>query len=299
MALDSVRHDFERRLDSARRYYAVDLLWRTYESFARNEGAVYAAAVSYYALFSLVPLLILIVAIFGIFLRNPDAQFRATVVIAEQLPTELNLYGQIDRTVVSVANANSGLVGFVALIGVTWTASLMFSALRKALNNAFGVVNPRSFIHGRVRDLLTVLAVSLLLIVSVGLTAALGVLRAVASNYFGGVLINLGWGLVYFLLPLATSFAVFLLTYRLVPNHTLRLDDLWLGALIAALGFELTKIGFSVYVTIFGQYQEVYGPLGGIIAFLLFVFLAANIVIFAAGLTAELANDRARATLTP
>jgi membrane protein len=64
----------------------------------------------------------------------------------------------------------------------------------------------------------------------------------------------------------------------------------------AAIGFELAKAGFGPYVANFGRYEELYGALGGVAAFLVFVFMVASIGIFAAGLTSELAKDRAART---
>jgi membrane protein len=136
-----------------------------------------------------------------------------------------------------------------------------------------------------------VVAVVLLLAASATMTTTLAVVRAHADQYFNGMAANLGWGSVYLLLPLVISFAVFLLAYRLIPNHRLDWGDLWVGALLAALGFELVKALFGLYLVTFAQYDRVYGTLGGVIAFLVFVFLVANITIFAAEISSELAQD--------
>ncbi|HET9016658.1 MAG TPA: YihY/virulence factor BrkB family protein [Thermomicrobiaceae bacterium] len=289
-----VRRALERRLIGARRVYVVDLLWRAGHAFQLGQGTLYAAAISYYAVFSLFPLLIFLVDIFGLVVRDPAVQLRVTDMIAAQIPAQLNLRQQVERTVVEVANANSGLVGVVAIAGLAWTASAMFSALRRGLNAAFGVAVARSYLHGRLIDLASVLTVSLLILLSTAMTAALGVLRALSASYLHGLLVNPLWEAVFLALPVATSFVVFLFLYRMVPTMTLRSRDLWIGALIAAVGFELAKLGFGLYLSTFGGYRAVYGALGGAVLFFLFIFLTANIVIFAATVSAELARDRAR-----
>lgn len=294
-AVAGVQQSIERRLARARRVHVLDVLWRAGHAFRLAQGTVYAAAISYYAVFSLFPLLIFLVDIFGLVVRNPAVQLRVTDMIAAQIPAEVNLRQEVERTVVEVANANSGLVGIAALVGLAWTASAMFGALRRGLNAAFGVAVARSYLHGRLIDLLSVVMVSLLILISTAMTAALGILRAVSDAHVRGILVNPILAVASLALPLATSFVVFLLLYRMVPTMTLRARDLCLAALIAAVGFELAKLGFGLYLAVFGGYRAVYGALGGVVAFLLFIFLTANVVIFAAIVSAEVARDRARA----
>lgn len=296
MVLGDLKRPLKLRLRGARRVYAIDVLWRTYRRFVANQGTVYAAAVSYYALFSLFPLLIFLVTVFGFVIRDPADQQRVTNLITAQIPAEVNLRRQVQQMVASIATTNSGLLGVVALIGAAWTASGMFGAMRRALNRTFGVPAARSYIHGRLLDLASVVAVTALILLSTALTAGLGIIRAIAANRFNSVLLNLAWGVVYFCLPFATSFSVFLLMYRMVPNLRLKIRDLWVSALAAAVGFEAAKGGISLYVARFGQFNRIYGTLGGIVAFMLFVFLVVNIIIFSAGIASELAKDRESAS---
>jgi membrane protein len=272
--------------------YAVDVLWRAAEDHGRQAGATAAAAMSYYALLSLFPLLVAVVAIVGWAIRDPALQAQVVDAIVDQLPSNANLRPQVEAVVGDVARTQNGLLGILGVLGSLWTASGIVGALRRALNRAFDVPGTRSFVHGKALDLLGVLGVLGLSLLSVAATAALGVLRAAADDRFRSAASNLAWALVYLLLPLALSYVTFLVVYRLVPNREVRGAPLWLGASLAAAGFELAKAGFGLYVVNFGRYAEVYGALGGVVAFLVFVFVVANIVIFAAELTAELLADR-------
>lgn len=280
------------RLREVKHFYVFGLIWRSYQNFARNQGLIYASAISYYLLFSLFPLIIITVAVFGVVVRDPSTRVQVTNAIASQIPAEFNLRGEVEKTVIAASQVNTGVVGVLAFLGLFWTASGVFGALRKALNGAFGAPGARSYLHGRLMDFLSMLSVSVLIFISTALTAGLVALREIASSHFNGTLINLAWGAAYVLLPLTMSFFVFLLTFRMVPNIALRVRDLWGGALIAAIGFEVAKVAFSLYVAEYGRYSLIYGPLGGIVAFLFFVYLSAIIVIFSACLTAERAKDR-------
>lgn len=280
------------RLSVLRRYRAVDIAVRGWGEFSRDDGTVYAAAMTYYALLSLFPFLIFLVAIFGLVLGDPELQEQVVDEIVNQLPAGTNLDDQVRAVVEGVAETDKSILGLTAIVGAAWTASGVFGALRRGLNRAFDVPMARSFIHGRLRDLSAVFAVIVLLLVSTALTATLRIIRAQSSERFDGFLANAAWSLVSFCVPLGVSFAVFLLVYRWIPNHTLGWRDLRVGALIAAVGFELAKVGFSFYLGNFGRYDQVYGALGGVVAFLVFVFLVSVLTLLAAEIDSELAKDR-------
>ncbi len=293
MLVAKLRARWRRRVARARRVYPVDVLWRAFGEFSRHQGAIYAAAVSYHVLLSLFPLLIFLVAVFGLIVRTPAIGTQAVEAIVAQIPVGAGLRGQA-LNLAGLSKTRGGLLGLAGLVSAAWTASGMFGALRRALNNAFDVPAARSFAHGRALDLAGVLGVLVLGALSTALTAALRISRALGDRVFTGFLVNLAWGVVYVLLPLAISVLVFVVLYRLIPNHALALRDLWIAALVAGVGYELAKAAFGLYLANFGRYQEVYGALGGVVAFLVFVFLVSNIVIFAAELASELARDRAR-----
>jgi membrane protein len=289
---DRVMVPVRRLIQRSRRVYAVDVLLRAWGDFSRDDGMVYAAAMTYYVLLSMFPFMIFVVSIFGLVVRDPDIQQNVVEVIIDQLPPGVNLDAQVEGVISGVADASPGLLGLIGILAAVWTASAVFGALRRALNRAFNVTVARSFIHGRIRDIVSILIVVLLITLSMALTATLRIIHAVAADWFGDRLVNLGWWVISILAPLLISFTVFMLIYRWIPNHTLKVRDLWVGALIAAIGFELGKNLFSLYLANFGRYDEVYGTLGGAMAFLFFVFVMSNLVIFAADIDSELAKDR-------
>lgn len=276
----------------ARRIYAIDLLWRAGRSFFGLQGQIYAAAISYYVLFSFFPLMLLSVAVLGWFVRDPNVNATITRAVLAQIPPELGLQEPVEGLLDDLGAPGGGVFGLIGLIGLAWTASGVFGALRRVLNRVFDVPGTRSFVHARAVDLLAMISVPTLLIFSTLLTLGLRLVRTFASDYFDGLLIRVVWGVVFLLLPLATSFMVFLLLYRLVPNLRPEFADLWAGALFAAVGFELAKVGFGLYITTVGDFQSVYGPLGGAVTFLVFVYLVANVVIFGGGIVAERRRDR-------
>ena len=297
-----VRADLGRWWGMSRRVYVVDLLARTSEEYARRRGSTFAAALSYYVLFSFFPLLIFIVSVLGFAVRDPEAQEEITRTLLNTLPAGVDLQENIVNVVGEVKRTGHGLLGIAALLGTAWSASSMFTALRRALNSAFGVPEPRSFIRGKALDLARVVGVLVVLIVTLVavflvvfvVTAGLVLGQMLLPRQLIGVLpLDLAARLFVFALSYATSFAMMLLVYRLVPDRRLRVRDLWLGAALAGLGFEAAKFGFGLYLANFGRYEEVYGALGSGVAFLAFVFIVANVMLFVAVLTSLRLADRA------
>ena len=99
--------------------------------------------------------------------------------------------------------------------------------------------------------------------------------------------LNWVWSLTTILVSLLLTFITFSLFYRFAPNRRIFLRHIWPAALIAAIAFEIMKYAFGVYLSNFGNYDLVYGALGGVVVLLYWVFLSANIFI----LGAEIANQ--------
>jgi membrane protein len=280
---------FER---SARRVYVIDVLWRSYKEFQQQDGTTSAAAISYYVLFSLFPLLTFLVAVFGIIARDAEVQEKVINAIVDQFPDEVNLQHQVESVVSGVAKTDSSLIGLIGILGMAWTASGMFRALRRALNRAFDVSRADSFVRGTIIDLLSVVGAMVLAVLSVLTTTALATVRHWAGDYFPANVLDSLWQPITILIPLVLSFLTFLVVYGMVPNRRPKMPELLVGALLAAVAFEIAKAGFGWYVRNFGNYQEVYGAIGGVVAAMVFVFLAATIVIYVAQLVSELTKDR-------
>lgn len=116
-----------------RRVYVLDVLWRAAANYAEHGGAVYAAAISYYVLFSLFPLLIFAVAALGLLVRDPSIQDRVVSAIINQFPPAVNLRGQVETAVSGVVESSVTVLGLVGLLTAVWTASGAFGALGGAV----------------------------------------------------------------------------------------------------------------------------------------------------------------------
>ena len=95
------------------------------------------------------------------------------------------------------------------------------------------------------------------------------------------------WDLASYAIPLLFSVIAFTALYCLVPSRLRSPRDVWPGAVVAALVFEIAKLGFSIYIENFTHYDLVMGSLGAIAVFLLWLYVSANIMLFGAEVASE------------
>jgi membrane protein len=268
-----------------------NIVVRTWKKFGADHGSALAAAIAYYVLFSIIPLATFMVAIFGFIMRDPVRQQDAVNRILLAIPLGQNFV--VDS--IKSASNQTGTLTVIGIVGLIWAASAMFSAIREALNIAWDVEKPRHFLMEKVWDLGAVLGLGILFILSLFGTVAVHLVQTQSltqngspiSSSFGTALDVAGLAL-----PAVFSFFGFLMLYRFVPNVKHSIGDVWPGALIAALLFELSKHGFAFYVSHFNNYQALYGALGGMMLFMLWCWIAAYIMLFGAEWAAE--HERTR-----
>lgn len=180
----------------------------------------------------------------------------------------------------SVAESR-GALSTIAIIGLLFSGTAVFSAVRKGVNHAWHVGQPHYFFLERAIDILMLAGVGLLaLFAAILSTNVLGLAPFEETSVWllqgpiGKVFLETG--------VLAATFGILLLLYRYVPNTSVEWEDTWFGALIGAIVFHGVRIGFSWYVTNFGNFNLVYGSLAGIMVLLLWVYLSAMALVLGA-----------------
>jgi len=269
------------------------LLQRSAGEFIRDDCGQLAASISYYALFSLFPLLIFVVALAGLLIQDRGVQADIVDEVLKNIPlSEGEGRDSVTDAVRGVADNSKGALGLLGLLGMAWSGSTLFGALRKALNTAFGDAEAkRPFVQQKAIDLALVLALALFFLVSIGATAFLRIVRNRSAEL--GALgdaadaTGLLWDVASYAIPLVFSFIAFTALYCLVPSRLRSPLVVWPGALLAALVFEAAKLGFSFYLENFTSYDVVMGSLGAVAAFLFWLYVSANIMLFGAEVAAE------------
>ena len=276
--------------------------WRTGEwgrrallRFYGRSGPRLAAAVAYYVLLSLFPLVLGLVSVAGLVLTDTSVRQDFVDALVDALPVSTSGADSIESVVRGVSD-NAGTVGIVSLLALTWTASGMMAALRGGLDDMMGGdgVVPRPFLQGKLIDLLMLFSAALLLTASAGATIVDKVAQEQVVDPLG--LPGIGLAVARGVVPVAAAFGVLLILLRWVPSRAPALRHGGLPALGGAVAQWALTLGFAFFVDNFGSYNVVYGSLAAVVVFLLYVYAAAYLVFIAAAFAA----DREQvASLTP
>ncbi len=265
---------------------------RSVEEFFEDDCTQMAAAISYYVLFSLFPLLIFLVGVMGIIIQDSPLQEDIVDAVLDVIPlTEDEGGDDVSDAVQGVAGVGSAAVGVFGLIGMAWSGSNMFGVIRRSINTAYDLEQHRPFVQQKLLDLGMVMGLGAFFLVSIAATTFLRTVRTFSSDLavLGDVAESAGlaWDAASFVIPLGMSFVAFSVMYWIVPATTVKLREVWPGALVAALFFELGKFGFTIYLANFSSYGAVYGSLGAVVAFLFWVYITAVILLFGAEVASE------------
>lgn len=256
--------------------------------FSRQEGPRKAAAMTYFAVFSIFPFLLLLMAILSFFISSEAAEQRVLDLFSGFLPAGPTGTRQIIQGVVAARGVAAG-VGAVLLL---WGAIGWFDNIDLSVNEMWGVRRNRSFVKGLLFDVGMVSGLALVMLVTWGANFAVGVLYAYAEQ---GTISVPGsavlWDSLVWLVSLGLMFLVFLPLYRFSPMCDLTWMDVWKGALVTALIWSVVRSAFAVYVTYFANYASAYGSLGAVIAFITWLYVANMVVLFGAALTYAMRLD--------
>ena len=257
---------------------AVSLPWQTYAEFSKQNSSLMAAAVAYSLLFSIFPFALALLAITGYLMASTEVENQVIAAMGTLIPVARNL---IINTLEGVIKAREA-TGIIAILMLIWSALAFFDALRNSLNRAWDMPNSQTYVKGKLINV-SMLALAVCgLIVFTWLTTTLHYMHESRMQIwiFKFSTTSLFSRLVFMLLSAVLAYGVILLLYRFVPSNRPKWKHIWLGALLAAIGFEIVRFSFVWYVKNFATYNLVYGPISSIIALLMFMYLTTWVLLF-------------------
>jgi membrane protein len=259
------------------------------DRFTAARGAEAAAAMAYYTVFSLFPLLLALVAGGSIFLEQQQVFDQAVALVTEAFPVSKSLIQSNLQEVMRMR----GTVGLVGLLGALWSATGVFTVLSRNINRAWREAQPRGFVRGRLVALGMVGALAGLLLLSLLSGTALNIVSrlqiplGLGTSIYGTPL----WKILSKVVPWLFTFFLFLALYRWVPNVHVGGPAAFWAALVVAVAWELASNAFAWYVgSGLARYTLVYGSLGTVVALMFWVYVSSWLIIFGAHLSAAVAH---------
>ncbi len=254
-----------------------------------------SAALSYYAIFSLAPLLLIAVSVAGVVFGDEAA----SGVLAQQLEGSMGpvAAAAVQELIVNARqNADNILAAVVGVAMLLFGAGGVFVQLQDALNTVWGLqLKPGAGIRGIIRDRLMsfsfVLGAGFLLLVSLVLTTALHA----ASSYIAdrAPLHPMFWTLLSSVVSFAVITLLFAAMFRVLPDADIEWNDVWLGAMATSLLFVMGKFVLGWYLGREATASS-YGSAGALVLILLWVFYSSLILLFGAEFTQVHAASRGR-----
>jgi membrane protein len=263
------------------------LLKTTFEEWNADNAARLAAALAYYTIFSMAPLLVIVVAVAGFFYGREAAQGQLAHEIERYIsnPEAVELIQTvIENARVPETSVFATLVGFGLLL---WGAAGVFGELRNALNNIWDVpprkdFEVRGFLIDRLLPLVMVIISGAFLLASLVASAAVATATNLLDIYWPGA--STTSNVVNFFFLLAVTFVLFALLYKYVPDVPVSWVDVWPGALATALLFSVGRLLIGWYLGV-SSVASAYGAASSLAILLLYTYYSAQVFYLGAEFT--------------
>jgi len=277
------------------------LLKQTFQEWLQDKAPQLGAALAYYTVFSLAPLILVLLAIIGFLFRDDPAG--AWNKITQQMSYFLDPSAlQVVQNIAQKAS-QPGKSLIATIIGVAlalFGASGVFGQLQDALNTIWGVkAKPGTgiwgFLRARFLSFAMVAGICFLLLVSLAIEALLkGFSHYVQSVVPGGIVIALT---VYLVFDFAVVVLLFAMIFKFLPDVKIQWRDVWIGAVMTAIFFGIGKWALGLYLSS-GAAGSAYGAASSLITLLLWVYYSSQILLFGAEFT-QVYSDRAGRGVEP
>jgi membrane protein len=267
---------------------AFSLLKQTFQEWLEDKAPQLGAALAYYTVFSLAPLILILLAIVGVVFRDDPAG--AWDKITQQMsyfldPSAVQLVQDIARK--ASQPGKSTLATMIGIALALFGASGVFGQLQDALNTIWGVkAKPGrgiwGFLRARFLSFAMVAGICFLLLVSMALEAVLKAFsQYVQSVLPGGLVVALT---VYLVFDFAVVVLLFAMIFKFLPDVKIQWRDVWIGAIMTAILFGLGKWLLGFYLGS-GAAGSAYGAASSLITVLLWVYYSSQILLFGAEFT--------------
>lgn len=271
----------------------LDFVSQTLAEFTGDGAPRMAAAMAYYTIFSLAPMLVIVIAIVGLVLGRDAAQGQLVGQLESQIGRESAEL--VQKLVAQAFKPGDGLIALaLGVLGVLGGASTVVLELQAALNNIWDVKPPpvkgiRGFLLSIVQPWLMVMLVGVIMVASVALSAALSWLSGglMAAAPFLGFL----GGLLDLVISFVVTTLAFAMMFKFLPLVRLEWRDVWAGAGVTAILFSAGKFLLALYLAKSGVGSP-YGAAGSLVVLLVWMFYSSQILLLGAEFTQVYARTR-------
>jgi membrane protein len=253
----------------------IGLFKATFKKFGDENGSLTAAAISFYALLSLLPLLLLAVAVLGYVIGSSQRSFNA---VAEFFNSFMPSHSFVTDVLQGLVKSR-GTIGWVGIGALLWTGSQLFVTLGTAMDGIWKVREKPGFIKSRVRAILLVFLFGILVALSIGSTTAINLLRRPGLSDVVSVIMSI----VTVIVAIMFAILMFGVVYKLAPDVEVHWGSAFIGAVFAGVLWEIAKQLYQIYLT-HTNFSTLYGSLGSAVILILWIYYSSVILVLGAEL---------------
>ena len=262
----------------------LNILKDAIKTFTVTRANQASASLAYYIIFSLFPLLLVLISAGSYFLNSEQVYLKVSQLIQQSIPDSYPWISQNLRQILE----QRGAVGIIGLITLMWAASGGFTSLAYNINLAWLEAPQRNFFQGRLVALEMIAGISGLFFLSIILDWMFNLLRVFNIPFASLMQVDF-WRWFSSIFSWLTIFLLFFALYYWVPTVNVTGKAAFWSALFSSVAWEFSTALFSIYVrSRFARYELLYGSVGALVAFLFLIYILATITLFGAHLASAL-----------
>lgn len=249
---------------------AYNTLKGAMKKFGAENGSLIAAAISFYAVLSLLPLLMLAVSVAGYVLGSSERAFATVSQVAGQFIPSSSFVNDTLQGLVR----ERGTIGIIGLLALLWTGSQLFVTLQAALDDIWEVGQKPGFIKGKLKAVILVIVFGVLMLLSIASSSAAGFANQWFASGPAAVLVRIAG----YILGLVFAVLMFLIAYKYVPSRTVEWRPALAGAVFAGIAWTIARELYALYLG-FADFNRLYGSLGSVVILIVWIYYSSVIVV--------------------
>ncbi len=258
------------------------VLVHTVKHFIKDNGPQWAAAIAYYSLLSIFPLLLAGISVATYFVNQQWAIEQGSQLIRGLVPSGTQFIREIIENVIETR----GQVGILSMLVLIWSGSRVFGVITKALNIAYHVSEPYGFFRRTLVELIMTFTIGVVFVLAMGSRLLVTFLQGLIEIPFleGQVF----YQFLSYAIPAVLLLLSLFLTYQYVPRRRVAWWAALAGAALFTVLFLLAQPVFTSYVGTFANYSLIYGPLAILITLILWIWISANLLLLGGELASHI-----------
>ncbi len=262
----------------------VCYLKRITDGYMIHQCSLMACACAFCALMSLVPLLVVVIAALGFLVGGSNTALHQVIVaINGYVPIRTDFLKEMLEHVLH----DRKVIGLFGIAGLLFAAHQTFLAMEPAMNMVWGITETRHWLRQRVIAFAAALYTIVLLGADLAVTAVFAYLQRVSLPFIPSRVVAVSYSFALAVVPMLLMTLLFAILYRSLPAKTVPFKAAFVGAAVAALLWELTKLGFGIFLVYVHSYDRLYGSLSSLVILVVWSYYSMAILLLGAEIAAD------------